>query len=508
MRSRTKLLRTMRLVAGLMLLVLATAQATRAATITVTNPNDSGPGSLRQAIADAASGDTINFGITGTITLTSGELAITKNLTISGPGAANLAISGNNASRVFYVNGGAVTISGLTVQNGRASASGGYPFIRGGGIFHEDHAHTLTLNNVIVQNNLAPSSLAIGGGIYTLGTMMLNNVTVNNNTSEGDGGGIVGRYVTMNGGTVSNNTATSSGGGIVGLGVTGLLTLNGVTVSNNKAKTNNAGGIYTLADATLTNVVISGNSAYISGGGIYSRRAGSVVVDVSLTDVTVSGNMAGTGGGINNYDARITLNRVTLSGNIAATGGGLYSGVIHADDTTTMTNVTISGNRASDGTGGGISTAASDGTLTLTNVSIIGNTGGGIYNAIVTTAKNTIVANNTPASENCTGTLTSQGNNLDSGNTCGFASAGDLVNTDPNVGPLRYQGAATQTHALLVGSPAIDAGTNTGCPATDQRGLWRPFDGNGDGSAICDIGAYEYIPPGAIRYLYLPLILR
>ncbi len=111
------------------------------ATITVTNTNDSSAGSLRQAIADAAPGDTINFSLSGcpcTITLTSGELVINKDLTIQGPGASQLTISGNNASRVFFINPGAagattgppatslvVAISNLTLANGKAKGGKG-----------------------------------------------------------------------------------------------------------------------------------------------------------------------------------------------------------------------------------------------------------------------------------------------------------------------------------------------------------------------------------------------
>ena len=85
--------------------------------------------------------------------------------------------------------------------------------------------------------------------------------------------------------------------------------------------------------------------------------------------------------------------------------------------------------------------------------------------------------------------LSSQGNNLESANTCGLNAAGDKINANPKLGPLQNNGGTTWTHALLAGSPAIDGGTNSGCPATDQRGVSRPIDGDHDGSAVCDIGA-------------------
>src|ERR1041385_826055 len=92
-----------------------------AATLTVTNTADNGPGTLRAALTNVANGDTINFSITGTITLTNGELLVTSNVTILGPGPANLAVNGNANSRVFHVQNGAIaTIAGLTITNGKA----------------------------------------------------------------------------------------------------------------------------------------------------------------------------------------------------------------------------------------------------------------------------------------------------------------------------------------------------------------------------------------------------
>src|SRR5438067_3712673 len=120
----------------LLFAAMASVQNLHAATLTVINTNDSGAGSLRQAISDSSSGDTISFdsSLNGqTITLASGELLIDKNLTITGPGAHSLAINGNAASRVFEITSGIdVTISGLTITNGNAAGSPG-----GGGIFNQ-----------------------------------------------------------------------------------------------------------------------------------------------------------------------------------------------------------------------------------------------------------------------------------------------------------------------------------------------------------------------------------
>lgn len=204
---------------------------------------------------------------------------------------------------------------------------------------------------------------------------------------------------------------------------------------------------------------------------------------------------ANAGGGFHNAAATssLTASRSTISGNVATGtgGGGVYN---YSSATANMTNVTISANSSTGSTsaGGGILNLTGA-TVTLTNVTITGNGagsfgGGGIKNngTGAVNVKSTIVAGNTSSSgPDCSGTITSQGHNLDSGTTCALGGTGDLSNSNPLLGPLASNGGPTQTHSLPVNSPTVNAGDNTGCPAADQRGVARPQ------FTTCDIGAYE-----------------
>lgn len=198
---------------------IASLQSVHAVTITVTSTADSGANTLRQALADSNDGDTIDFSVTGTITLSSGELLVNDSITISGPGADILAVDANHASRVFHIaSGKTVTISGLTITNG--AVTGSFPAGAGGGIFN-DHS-TLTINNSTLSGNSASWS---GGGIYSQAgfgsaTLTINNSTFSSNSAPGSvGGGIFndGRNsgsaaLTVSNSTLSGNSATSVGG--------------------------------------------------------------------------------------------------------------------------------------------------------------------------------------------------------------------------------------------------------------------------------------------------------
>ena len=279
-------------------------------------------------------------------------------------------------------------------------------------------------------------------------------------------------YGIANSGTLRLSDSTmgvnTAGGGIYN---SGTLTLVNSTVSKNSTGAR-GGGIYNIGTATLINSTVSGNSVQGSsakaGGGIYNSGA------LTLVNSTVSSNSAPNGGGIYN-SGTLTLVNSTVSGNSAAQGGGIYN----EDGITNLFNVTITNNQADDKSGGQ-------------------GVGGGIFNSNKGTFnfQNTILAGNfetldfvlTPGE--CDGTINSIGSNLMTMADCTVSGSAPIIG-NPNLGSLKNNGGPTQTHALLAGSPAIDAGNTGGCRdefgvplTTDQRGFNRP-------SLGCDIGAFE-----------------
>lgn len=247
---------------------------------------------------------------------------------------------------------------------------------------------------------------------------------------------------------------------------------------------------HNLGGLTISGVTIRNGSAGASydGGGILTAAP------LTMRNAVVSGNQAGFGGGISNVSASATLvESSTIRDNVADSGGGFFT-----TGGFTLVNATVSGNVASGSFGGGIS---GYGTSTLRNVTLASNTapyGGGIQHGepALLTLTNTIIANN--ASFNCyfnTNAAAASDYNIDSGNTCYLYSGANLSLTDPLLGPLQNNGGPTPTHAIGFSSPAVDAGTDSGSPAFDQRGMARPQDGNADGTATTDIGAFEYRYP-------------
>jgi predicted outer membrane repeat protein len=444
---------------------------------------------------DADAATLTNCTLTGNTAAADGGAMSVGTLTLT-----NTTVSGNTAGN----NGGGIiavtaTLIGSTVRGNSAPG-------QGGGI----NARTATLTRSSVTGNSAGTD---AGGLFAQDTATLTASTVSGNFAGHDGGGLWADTATLTGTSVSGNFAGHTGGGL--FATTASLTKS--TVSGNHAITAFGGGIAALETATLTGSTIEGNSAGADGGALWADAA-------KLTDSTVSGNhTGGTGGGILTFE-ETTLTRSTVSGNFAgADAGGLEA------FKATLTDSTVSGNHSLTGIGGGIVAV----TATLTNSTISGNTangqGGGIFairvsllNATVTdnsahtgggvflqaggtsSVRNSIIAGNFidlgGTGPDLAGAFTSGGHNLiaiGDGST-GFANGvnGDLVGTatdpiDPRLGPLANNGGPTQTHALLPGSPAIDHGDNADAPATDQRGVARPRDGDGNGSRVVDIGAFE-----------------
>jgi parallel beta-helix repeat protein len=408
---------------------------------------------------------------TGDITL----VRTTVNRNVSRLGGGGLIVGGNSVLTVkdsavrhnIGTSGGGIDAGTVTLSNSNVSGNEGSG-LGGGGI----KASTATLTNCTVSGNVVSGIGSGGGGINAI-TATLTNCTISGNStlgSSGNGGGISAATATLTGCTVSGNTAAAGGGGLIATTV------------------------------TLTRCTVSGNTANGNGGGIAAATA-------TLTNSTVSGNssITGGGGGINAVTTA-TLTNCTVSGNLAKSGGG---GIDSAD--VTLTNTTISSNTAPPGAGGGLRVTGA-GTNTILNCTIAENTahtGGGVFVSGGTlNIKNTIVALNlidsTGSGPDLSGAFTSQGHNLigDGTSSTGFTNGGngDLVGDninpiDPKLGPLQNNGGPTKTMALLAGSRAIDAGDNAGVVlvAFDQRGAGFPRkkDGNGDGIAVVDIGAFE-----------------
>lgn len=301
--------------------------------------------------------------------------------------------------------------------------------------------------------------------------------------------------VAIEGLTVRKGDADEGGG--IRNSVLVRLSLVDVAVRDNSASVF-GGGLFNGGEMELVRAAVSGNFGD-DGGGMFTEGDSYTAIYSS----TFSGNgTAGSGGGINNQ-GELWLEASTLSGNEAATnGGGLYNNF-----EATLVNVTLSGNMADRG--GGL---RNGNTISLLNVTIAGNTAGdpddgsGLENDNAATLQNTLLAGNSPA--NCAGVaLTSLGHNLDDGDTCGLDAAGDVVNVDALLRPLADNGGPAETHALDEESAAVDAGDDEACPAADARGAARPADGDEDGTAVCDIGAFELVPEIDLEWtLQLPVI--
>jgi hypothetical protein len=496
--------------------------APETATFTVTNLNDSGAGSLRQAIADAgvvAGDDTINFqsGLSGAITLTSGELLINSNIAINGIPSITVTRSTATETPNFRIlniaSGVSASISNLTISGGKLTNVDA----QGGGIYN---AGILSLSNTTVSNNFVNSSPSKGGGIYNTGSIFITNSNLSNNSARcfrGTGCPPVPDPYNASGGGIYNTGSASFTNSSINDNIVGCDN-NGCTNAISVAE---GGGITNTGTITLTNSIVSNNQSLGStctlicqgdshGGGIFNTGTGSLnILNSSIRNNLASGTRS-YGGGI--YGGNFVITNSTVSYNSAeptfgssasvSAGGGIFGGG-------TIINTTVSNNKSSasnrqygDKGGGGIYGSGIIRNSTISGNSFICYSGcdsvdypgdasrysGGIKGFF--TISNTIVAMN---GYDISGGVTSEGHNLigNVGSSSGWVSS-DLLNQDPRLAPLANNGGPTQTQALLLGSLAINAGNNADAPSTDQRGFARIMGGT------IDIGAFESDTPACI----------
>jgi hypothetical protein len=416
---------------------------------------------------------------------------------------------------------GTLTLNNSVIQNNQTT-----------GIYYEGPETTsLFINNSTIADNVSPNTPGISGGIEIRSSGL---VTINNSSISGNSGsGIVNEsgVVSINTSTITNNHGAVWGAGIHNQGD---LTIESSVVNQNTTASGYnifGGGVYNRGSLSISDSSISNNMSYGQGGGIYNNGS------LSISDSNITSNSSYTGGGIYNSGGYVSLNNSIVSENTtdisgsgirnlgrltlrdttvmnnSATGNGVSGAGISNEGFTEMVNSSIVGNTSTN-IGAGINNwgvfklvnstvsgnspggIVNSSRLDMYNTTVTNNTsssvGGGIFNFNIAILSNTIIGGNfgSAGSPDCFGTLTSRGHNLIQ-NTTGCTISGDttgnVLGVDPMLGPLQDNGGPTLTHALLTGSPAIDAGDESICPSTDQRGVARPQ------GAACDIGAFEFV---------------
>lgn len=475
------------------------ASGAAATTFTVTNLADAGPGSLRQAVLDAnasAGADDVAFapGLSGTIALTSGEIAISDPLVVNGPGLGVLTLSANGLSRIFIVeNPGAavpidVTLSGLTITQGGRLSFSGMPLPYGGAVF--SHGENLTIEDSVVSDSAVTSVglpvqrncggnvalLGLGGAnggtlrivnsllsrgrteiggaggnlCVELGTLHLERSTLSGGSCGGGfaGGGGLSLLMSDNASSIVLSTITENGGTYIGGGISAAL---------------NPGGSLTIESSTI---MFNGAGLFGAGGGL-SLGAGAFRVENS----TVWGNSASAGGGIDSRGGNdLQIVNSTISGNFAYQSGGAIGFVGDGGGTLHVLHSTISANRSLAARPGVVASNPSAPDSVRIEHSIVAN---GFGDDIVVFGGAESVTANYSLFQNP--------------GAAPLVGAHNLTGIDPQLGALADNGGPTLTHKPLLGSPVISTGDPAIAdpPATDQRGFARIV-----GPAI-DLGSVE-----------------
>lgn len=449
-------------------------------TIPVSNTNDSGAGSLRQAILDAnalAGDDLIEITAVDVINLLSPLPIISETVTIQGSGADQLAVDGGGSFRVFESTAVPLTITNLTVQNGNPAADAG------GGI---RSLGALTLSNVDILSNTGQFG---GGGVYVAGGVQMTNGRFQNNQSlAGIGGGLwAASGAIISGTSFMSNSSSGQGGGAV-VQINSRLT--DVHFENNQSLTSNGGGLYASGLVTVTNATFISNTALTDGGAMLAfgpaKVYGSRFID----------NQSGDQGGAVYIGSFMTVTHSSFVGNSGGRGGAIFHGTLDG----WLQNTLFARNTAT--TAGAHLFLSSPFTVDVVHVTAVGDGSGTAFHNVNSdlTITNTIIVSHGIGIDNLSGTV-NQDYNLFFGNgseTQGAVSGGaNNVSGDPHfIDPLQ------DNYHLGIDSAAINVGTDVGI-GDDFDGDLRPLSGGFD-IGFDEINLADFL----LNKLYLPLITR
>ncbi|NBB94086.1 MAG: hypothetical protein GVY32_13055 [Gammaproteobacteria bacterium] len=432
-----------------------------------------------------------------------GDLDVSDALRIEGRGPGQTIIDANGLDRVLEVRDDEAALTTMSLQLNGLTLRNGAVEDWGGGIYSRGASTSLLLENCFIEsNNAAPvTDSALGGGVATEGPTVITNSRLADNLASAAG------------------ASTAAGGGIA---ANNNLLVRSTVISGNRAESETGetrgggvlstpgGGPLLIEDSVLRDNEIEGGEAL--GGGIFAQDLPGILGQAAIIQSEISGNSVVAPGGI-------------------SAGGGLF---LQSPGTITVGNATFTGNTV----GAGVSAAAAGGAianddmnLTVGNATVSENSvdagpdaeGGGIYfesATASTTLANSIIAGNTASGDgapDCRGPFDSIGHNLlgsnagcpgwspGSNDIIGDVAGGGMA-VDPMLDPLADNGGDTRTMALTSGSPAIDAGNPSSsgpatelCSEVDQRNINRPFDGDDDETAVCDIGAFELAPDAVFQ---------
>jgi hypothetical protein len=401
--------------------------------------------------------------------------SVIQGVVISGTSNEASGSQGINGGAIDAESNGAAATSDLLSSDSIASTSNTGDYVDGGALLVDTplvlaHVGISTTNDHVSSTSC---DSAFGGAIYNANSLTMGSVDIAGTTVVADLGTA----------TTPSTTQTCAHGGAV-------FNSGSITAS--------------VASITNTSVTASGGNGSVQGGAWYNDGS-SILNDVEIVGLQVTADDSVEGGGLVNLGT-LTAADFTIGDAIVSVSGGADAAqpsadgtILYSDGHAAITNGTFSGVDASVPSGGAYAygieadagTQLADTTIADDDLSGPAGSTWLVLAGGALSATNSIIASGASAA-NCAvssgGSITSGGNNIDSGDTCGFASSGDMVNTDPLVVPLASNGGRIETAALQAGSPAIDAGLESACPPADARGEPRP-----QGTA-CDIGSYEFAP--------------